>query len=264
VIAIGLAALLAFAIASPAAARDAPWVIATPALAEIGAAVAGPAARIEARGDDEDAVTAYCRGLGAQAADALLITRRLLDRERKSCEAEAISAEPERVLGIVGLALDGAPAGVTRRHLWRALAREVSVDGKLAPNRVRSWREVDPALPDRPIALRLAASAPPMVDALILTSGCLGAAGYAKLDRKRLCQGLREDLAAGPDPLVIRPLGSAGDPVEGISPAGPEIAAGRYPLARRVYLYLKRPHLPGIPGLSGLLSRDAAGLLPSP
>lgn len=262
-IAIRLAALLALGIAAPAAARDAPWVIATPALAEIGAAVAGAQARIESRSDDEDAVTAYCKGLGAQAADALLITRRLLDRERKSCEAEAISADPERVLGIVGLALEGAPPGVTRRHLWRALAREVSVDGKLAPNRVRSWREVDPALPDRPIALRLAAPVP-LVDALILTSGCLGAAGYAKLDRKRLCHGLREDLPAGPDPLVVRALGSAGDQVEGISPAGPEIAAGRYPLARRVYLYVKRPHLPGIPGLSGLLSRDAGALLTSP
>jgi phosphate transport system substrate-binding protein len=262
-IAIGLAALLALGIAVPAAARDAPWVIATPALAEIGADLAGARARIESRADDEDAVTAYCKGLGAQAADALLITRRLLDRERKSCEAEAISADPERVLGIVGLTLEGAPPGVTRRHLWRALAREVPIDGKLAPNRVRSWREVDPDLPDRPIALRLAAPVP-LVDALMLSSGCLGAAGYAKLDRKRLCRGLREDLPAGPDPLVVRTLGSAGDQVEGIPPAGPEIAAGRYPLARRVYLYVKRPHLPGIPGLSGLLSRDAGALLTSP
>lgn len=258
-----LLALIAAGLATPAAARDAPWVIAPPALVEAAAGIAGSGARIETRDDEEDAVATYCRGLGAQTADALLLTRRLLDRERRSCEAEAIAAEPERVLGLAGLALDGSPAALTRRHLWRALAREVSADGKLVPNRVSSWRQVDPAFPDRPIAFRLEAPAP-MIDALILSAGCLGATGYAKLDRKRLCQGLRNDLPTGPDPIVVRPLMTPADPVEGIAPTETEIAAGRYPLARRVYLYLKRPHLPGVPGLSALQTRAPGGLFRDP
>lgn len=253
----------ALAFSASAAAREAPWLIASPALAEVGIAIAGPAARIETQDDDDEAVTAYCKGLGAQTADALLITRRLLDRERRSCAAEAISVEPERVVGTIGLAIEGAPPGLTRRLLWRAIAREISDDGKLVPNRVRSWREVDPSFPDRPIALRLAVAAP-LVDALILAPGCLGAAGYAKLDRKRLCRGHRDDLPNGPAPIVIRPIGPLGDPIEGVAPTEAEISAGRYPLARRVYLYLKRSHLPGIPGLSDLQSRDAGALLAPP
>ena len=260
---IRLLALLAIGFAAPAAARDAPWVIATPALEPVAAVIAGPGAKIESRPDEEDAVTAYCKGLGAQTADALLIARRLLDRERKSCEGEAISAEPERVLGIAGLSVHGGPPGLTRRHLWRAFAREISVDGKLVPNRARTWRDVDPSLPETPLALRVTVSAS-MVDALVLATGCLGAAGYAKLDRKRLCHGLREDLPDEPAPIVIGPLDSSGEPIEGVAPTEADISAGRYPLARRAYLYLKRTHLPGIPGLYALPGRDPGVLLRQP
>lgn len=235
-----------------------------PALVEVARSLGGPATRVETR-QEEEAVTAYCQGLGAQTADALLLTRRLLDRERTSCEAEAIAGEPERLLGLIGLVLDGPFDRLTRRHLWHAFARQISEDGKLADNRARSWREVDPALPDRPIGLRIEAPEP-LIEALVLATGCLGAPGYAKLDRTRLCRGLRSDLPAGPDPIVIRRLGPDGQglPVEGISPTAADLASGRYPLARRVYLYLKRPHLPGIPGLSRLLRQDGPGLLPAP
>jgi phosphate transport system substrate-binding protein len=258
-----LLALLGLVLATPANARDASWLIAPPALAGIAAGFAGPAARIEVKDDDEAAVTAYCTGLGAQTADGLLLHRRLLDRERRSCETEAISSEPERILGIVGLALDGSPAILSRRHLWRAFAREVSADGKLVRNRVRSWREVDPTLPDRPISLRVGAPVP-MIEELIFAVGCLAASGYAKLERTRLCRGLRDDLPDGPNPIVLRLLDGTGDPIEGFAPTGPDLASGRYPLARRVYFYLKRPHLPGIPGMAELLRRDAPGLTPIP
>lgn len=262
-IGVRLLALLGLVLATPADARDVPWLIAPPALARIAAGFAGPAARIETKDDDEASVTAYCAGLGAQSVDGLLLHRRLLDRERRSCETEAIASEPERILGLVGLAIEGSPAILSRRHLWRALAREVSADGKLVRNRVRNWREVDPDLPDRLISFRIDAPAP-MIEELILAVGCLGASGYAKLDRTRLCRSLRDDLPDGPYPVVLRLLGGIGDPVEGIAPTGLDLAFGRYPLARRVYLYVKRPHLPGIPGLAELLGRNAPGLLPIP
>jgi len=258
-----LALLAVLALAAPAEARDAPWIVAPAALAGTAADFAGPAAQVESNSDDEAAVTSYCAGLGAQAPDALLLHRRLLDRERRSCENEAISPEPERVLGIIGLALDGAPGPLTRRHLWRAFANEVSKDGELVPNQTRSWREIDPSFPDRPIALRVSVPAP-LVEELVLAIGCLGASGYAKLDRARLCRVIRSDLPDGPAPIVLRPLDGTGDPIEGIAPAGPDLSSGRYPLARRLYLYLKRPHLPGIPGLSGLLERRPPGLAQAP
>ena len=263
-IAVRLFILIAIVHAAPAAARDAPWLIAPPALIEVARGLGGPAARIEAR-EEEEAVTVYCQGLGAQTADALVLPRRLLDRERRSCEAEAIPGEPERLLGLIGLVLEGPFVDLTRRHMWQAFARETSEGGKLASNRARSWHEIDPALPDRPIALRLEATTP-LADALILAIGCLGAAGYAKLDRARLCHGMRADLPQGPDPVVIRPLtpGGQGQAIEGVAPTTRDLATGRYPLARRVYLYLKRAHLPGIPGLSALLQRDAPGLVPVP
>jgi phosphate transport system substrate-binding protein len=257
-----LALAAALLSAMPAAAREVPWLVAVPASAEAARTLGGPAARIDVADDEEAAVTAYCRGLGAHVPDALLLTRRLLDRERRHCATEAIETEPARVLGIVGLGIDGPLPDLTRTQLWRALAREVPADGKLEPNRTRRWREVDPDLPDRPIAFRLEAP-PGLVGALILSVGCLGAPGSAKLDQPRLCTALRTDLPPSPDPVVIGPLRPGGLSVEGVSPTDTEVAAGRYPLTRRVYLYLKQPHLPGIPGAAALMTRDAGSLLPA-
>jgi phosphate transport system substrate-binding protein len=248
--------------AMPAMARDV-WIVAPPALAEVARALAGPRAQVDSR-VEEAAIDAYCAGLGAQTPDALVLTRRLLDRERTRCAAEAIAAEPERVLGLIGLAVEAPLPDLTRRQLWRAVAELLPEASRLRPNPLRNWAEVDPALPDRTIALRLEAPAP-LVDALILAPACVGAPGYAKLDRARLCRGVRTDLPTAPDPLVLRMIapGTAitGMSIEGISPTEDEIASGRYPLARRVYLFLKRPHLAGIPALDALRTTQVPQLL---
>ena len=73
-----LLAVLVAGLAAPVAARDATWLIAPSALVEVARGLGGPAARVETR-EEEEAVTAYCQGLGVQTADALLLTRRLLD-----------------------------------------------------------------------------------------------------------------------------------------------------------------------------------------
>jgi len=258
---LALGLLLAAVPAAPGSAREV-WIVAPAALTETARDLAGPQAEIELRAE-EAAIEAYCAGLGAQTPDALLLTRRLLDRERTRCAAEAIAAEPERVLGMVGLSVEAPFPDLTRRQLWRAIAEFLPEDGGLRPNRLKTWAEVDPALPDRPIALRLDAPAP-LVEALILAPACVGAPGYAKLDRARLCRGLRTDLPAAPEPVVLRVLKTpeTAAAIEGIAPTPDDISSGRYPLARRVYLFLKRPHLAGIPGLAALQTAAAPRLLP--
>lgn len=260
-LALGLLVLAAMVRAWPAMAREV-WVVAPPALTATARDLAGSGAQIEAR-PEEAAIDAYCAGLGAQTPDALLLTRRLLDRERTRCAAEAIATDPERVLGVIGLAVEAPFPGLTRRQLWRAIAEVLPVDGALRPNGLTTWSQVDAALPDRPLALRLEAPAP-LVEALILAPACVGAPGYAKLDRARLCRGLRGDLPAAPDPVILRVLAppESGIAIEGIAPIPDDIFSGRYPLARRVYLYLKRPHLAGIPGLAALQTASARRLLP--
>jgi phosphate transport system substrate-binding protein len=255
--------LIALLVAAPAAARDAPWLVTVPALAGAARELGGPTARIDVAEDEEAAVTSYCRGLGAHLPDALLLTRRLLDRERRQCGTEAIATEPARLLGIVGLSLDGPLPGLTRAQLWRALTREFPADGKLEPSRARSWHDVDPGLPDRPIAIRIEAP-PGLVSGLILSAGCLAAPGFAKLDQGRLCSAIRTDLPSAPDAVLIGHLRADGLPVEGIRPTPYEVAAGRYPLARRAYLFMKQPHLPGIPGAAAVLTRGVAGVQPPP
>lgn len=257
-----LLSLVLLLLALPAAARDAPWLVVPPALADIARSFAGPSTRIDAK-EDEDAILAYCLSLGAQAPDGLLTTRRLLDRERRQCQAEAIDPDPARQLGLAGLALEAAPFPLTRRQLWRALAPEVSVNGRLVANGTRHWHEIDPALPDRPIAVRLTAPHA-LIEALVMAPGCLGAPDYARLDRRRLCRGIRSDIPESPEPVILGPLAGGGQPIEGVSPTAVDLASGRYPLARRVYLYVKKPHIPGIAGLSDLLTREAPGLMPVP
>jgi len=153
--------------------------------------------------------------------------------------------------GQAGPALDAA-------RLYRAAAGSVTHE---------RWRDVDPALPDLPVALLLPAPATPLWDLLsgtMLQAGCLRDPARRRIfdadERRRLCETLRADgrvhrrqtesdvagwlAAQGPGAVAFVSfveflrLGDAVSPlpVDGALPTFSTVAADQYPVARTLYL----------------------------
>lgn len=235
----------------------------------------------------------FCAGIGARHPDIAGASRRMKRVEYDQCRRNGVGGVVEVQVGIDGIAfaeaLDGPRMALTSADLYRALA--LAPGGR--PNRARTWRDVNPALPATPIQVYGPPATSGTRDALaelILARGCLAvdpaAAALKARDEAAFqarCQRVREDggyIDAGEnDNLIVQKLQAnpqaigifgygyleenlravRGVAVDGVAPDYRAIAAGRYPGARPLYLYVKTAHLHAIPGLRAFL-RDYARL----
>jgi phosphate transport system substrate-binding protein len=174
---------------------------------------------------------------------------------------------------------------VARKDLFLALAKQVpdpAAPNKLIDNPNRSWKQVNPALPD--VAIEVLGPPPTSGtrDSFLeqaMEPGCNSIAWLKALKEvderrhKQVCTTLREDGAfveAGEnDNLIVQKLianpralgvfgysfldqnrGSLqGSLVEGVAPEFETIASAQYPIARAMYVYVKKAHVDVIPGL---------------
>jgi phosphate transport system substrate-binding protein len=179
---------------------------------------------------------------------------------------------------------------LSRRTLFLALAKNVpSPDGRehLVPNPYRTWKEIDPKLPD----CRIRVLGPPPTsgtrDAFVELAMAGGARTFPWLkalrqkDKRKfkvIAHTLREDgayIEAGEnDNLIVQKLVAdrtalgifgfsyldqnvdrlQGSLVDGVEPTFENIAAGKYPVSRPLFFYVKKAHVPVIPGLSQYLA----------
>ncbi len=238
----------------------------------------------------------FCEGVGARYPDVEDASRRIKASEAADCRANGVDRVIEIQIGIDGLALAQSraarPLALTEADIYRALA---ATPGGAGPNRARTWRDVNPALPPVPI---LVFGPPPTSgtrDAfaeLILQKGCEADAAMKALkatdpDRqKALCTRLREDgpfveagenenlivqkLAADPQAVGIFGYGSIeenadrlrGIPLQGVAPTYATIADYSYPGARPLFIYVKAAHLDAVPGLRGFVAEYASAWNP--
>ena len=224
----------------------------------------------------------FCNGLGAGTPDIANASRRMKASEFATCAANGAGDIVELQIGIDGLALgqsiDGTPLSLTREQVYRAIA--AAPFGR--PNTARTWRDVDPSLPDVPISVLGPPSTSGTFDAfkeLVLAKGCDTDAATKALkdsDKDRyesICFRLRgapfyveqgendnlivQKLAQNPASLgifgysyldanrrLIRDI-----PIEGIAATRATIGDGSYPGARPLFVYVKRRHVDVIPGL---------------
>jgi phosphate transport system substrate-binding protein len=238
----------------------------------------------------------FCGGTGAQHPDVANASRRIKTSELEQCNRNGVRNIIEVPIGIDGLALiesSRRPTGfaLTPRDVYAALA--ASPFGR--PQTARTWRDVNPALPDVPIRVY----GPPPTSGtrdsfaeLILDKGCntdpaMVALKESDSDRhKQVCTRIREDgafIEAGEnDNLLMQRVaenqGSVGvlgysfleenqDRVRGISlsgiaPSAATIQNFTYPGARKLYIYVKGEHLGAIPGLREFLNFYAEGWSP--
>ncbi|MEO3428481.1 substrate-binding domain-containing protein [Pelagibius sp. CAU 1746] len=233
------------------------------------------------------AFQAFCAGQGPRFADAAVTERRMTRAELGACQRKNIAVS-ETAIGHQAVALGQlpgrAPAGLSLRQIFLALARQVPLEGRLIDNPYRLWSDIDFALPVAPIEIYGPPPGSPLRDAFVeLVMQPAAAAlpelrGWTAEQRAALAGALRadgvfvelgEDEAETAEQLTRHPgalgifsfnfldrQGARLDAlaVEGISPRAAAIADGRYPPARPLYVYAKPGQAKDTPGLDGFLA----------
>lgn len=224
----------------------------------------------------------FCAGVGAQHPDIEDASRRMKKSEFEDCKKNGVTDIVEVQVGIDGIAFAEAKNGpgmqLTPLDIYKALA--ANPFGK--PNTAKTWKDVNPALPNEPILVYGPPSTSGTRDALkelILEAGCkTDAATKALKDSSKdkyeaICHDIREDgpyVDAGEnDNLIVQKLSQNpkalgifgysyleenaasinGIALSGIKPTYDAIADFSYPGARPLYIYIKKQHLSPIKDL---------------
>lgn len=221
------------------------------------------------------AVDRFCAPGAAAQVYGLVLHRPLNRRERAQCRD--VGVEPSAIALGVEAAVVAVPRSSPVSHLsldtlFAAVVRDLPREGRLHANASQSWRDVDVTLPDQAIAVLLPAE-PAAARLLVDDRGLQGAcrkqpetqAIYSAGERSRRCTALRGDdlvreydggaaldqALAQPAPGLVAVVSVAAFtarqdrltalPLEGVAPDDSGISGEDYPLARRVYLYLRQP-----------------------
>ncbi len=229
----------------------------------------------------------FCSGVGEGTPDVANASRAIKSSEVELCAKNGVADIVEVKVGYDGIVLANASGvakyNLTTRDIFLALAKDVpDGNGALKPNDAKTWKDVNPALPDAKIEVLGPPPTSGTRDAfaeLAMESGCK-AFDWIKAvkdqDKKRfqaICHSVREDgayIEAGEnDNLIVQKLdanknalGIFGysfldqnmDKVQASTINGSEatfenIADGSYAVSRPLYFYVKKAHLDAIPGL---------------
>ena len=101
----------------------------------------------------------FCSGAGIDTPDITNASRRIKDKELKTCEENGVSDITEALIGFDGIAIAQSASvkgfNVTKAQLALAVAEEVpSKDGKsLIKNPYKKWSDIDASLPNREITV---------------------------------------------------------------------------------------------------------------
>jgi phosphate transport system substrate-binding protein len=246
------------------------------------------------------AVAALCSA-APHAADAVVLTRRILAGELKDCGAHDIKRVAEVKLGYQAIvfarsALYPAPT-LTPRDIVLALAREIPDPAnpqKLIRNSNISWGQVNSALLDERIDIPGPSSNVTAVTAvreILLDTRCatpLSPASLKVTDKSRLdegCRSIRSDgvyhevpndlegyLEAHPEALALMDYKYfafsrqqlVGASIDGVAPSEATLSDGSYPASRTFYLYVNASRADSIPRMREFTVAllDSVGMTP--
>ena len=232
----------------------------------------------------------FCQGIGANTPDVANASRRMKVSEFEECQKNGVTEITEIQVGLDGIAFASAQGGIdmnlTPEIVYRALAARPFGEVQTA----KTWRDVDPSLPDLPILVYGPPSTSGTRDALkelVLIPGCESNADMDALkdsneeQHEQLCTELRGEGAyvdqGEQDNLIVQKIegnsnavGVFGfsyleenlDKVQGLSMIGVEptyenIASFEYPGARPLFIYVKNAHVDAIPGLREFVAQWA-------
>jgi phosphate transport system substrate-binding protein len=210
-------------------------------------------------------------------------SRAIKKDEMELCIKNGVTEIIELPIGNDGLtfahSIKAKDANFTKAQLWKAIAHDVVVDGKLVKNPYKNWKEIDKSLPDLKIEILVAPPTSGTRDAwddLVMGKGCDEA--FKKLADPKNCTKYREDAAvieAGEnDTLIVQKITSTPNAfgyfgysyliankdkikaakIDGIAPTIEGIQKYTYPVARPLFLYAKKAHANVIPGFKEFLT----------
>jgi len=232
----------------------------------------------------------FCAGVGVEHPDITNASRRIKKSELDMCKENGVEDVVEVKIGYDGIALantkEAVQFEVSRKDIFLALAKEVpDPEGgeKLVENPYKSWKEVNPELPD----MKIEVLGPPPTSGtrdafaeLAMEGGCKQIdwiKAMKKKDKKHykaVCHTVREDgayIEAGEnDNLIVQKLVAnpkalgifgfsfldqngdkiQGSKIDGEEPTFDAIADGKYPVSRPLYFYVKKAHVGTIPGIA--------------
>lgn len=236
----------------------------------------------------------FCAGVGPQHPDVVNASRRIKPSEVEQCAANGVTQVTELKIGYDGIALAYSKAAphtdLTTEILWKALAKEVPVGGRMVANPYRKWSEIDPKLPNKDIEVL---GPPPTsgtrdsFNELVMLEGCKKVDEVKALiadekARERACLSIREDggyVEAGEnDNLIVQKLTANPDSfgvfgysymdqnrdklqsakMDGVELTPENVAAGKYEVARSLYVYVKGAHAGVIPGIREFIAEFTA------
>jgi phosphate transport system substrate-binding protein len=230
----------------------------------------------------------FCKGVGENTIDIANSSRKMKEDELKSCVDAGVKEVQEVKIGYDGIVfatdIKGPDWALTPTDLYKALAAEVVVDGKLVANPNTKWNQVNPALPDWDIAAYIPGEkhgTREVFEEKLMAAGCKDSGALEAIKA-----GGQDDKAAAKTCVAVRKDGKAVDidgdysetlaridsnktgvgvfglafyennadklkvaTVNGVSPSTETIASGEYPVSRPLYFYVKKAHFGVIQGL---------------
>jgi phosphate transport system substrate-binding protein len=233
----------------------------------------------------------FCAGVGVEHPDITNASRRIKKSEFEMCQKNGVKDIIEVKIGYDGIVVANSkknqPLKLSREDLFLALAKDVpesDTSNKLIPNPNKTWKDVNPSLPN----VKIEVLGPPPTSGtrdafleLVMEEGCEAFAVIKNMDKgakKAACHTIREDGAyveAGEnDNLIVQKLEAnpsalgifgfsfldqntdkiQGSFIDGVQPTFDAIADGSYPVSRPLFFYVKKAHVGVIPGIGEYLS----------
>ncbi|MEX0582952.1 MAG: PstS family phosphate ABC transporter substrate-binding protein [Sneathiella sp.] len=233
----------------------------------------------------------FCAGTDLNTPDMTNSSRRIKASEVENCARNGVTDITEVKIGYDGIVLANskatAPMNLTKKQIFMALAKQVPIDGKLVDNPYKTWKDIDPSLPDT----RIEVLGPPPTsgtrDAFVelgMEGGATEFEMLAELEKadkkafKAAAHTVREDgayIEAGEnDNLIVQKLESNKDAigvfgfsfldqntdklqgalVGGVEPTFENIADGKYGISRSLFFYVKAAHVGKVPGMKEFIA----------
>jgi len=236
----------------------------------------------------------FCAGNGIDTPDITNASRRIKYSEYEKCQKNGVKDITEVKIGYDGIVLANSKTvpqmKLTKKDIYLALAKDVpdpKGEQKLVPNPYTTWKEVNASLPDTKIEVLGPPPTSGTRDAFVelaMEGGCKKIdwiKALKKKDKKHfkaVCHTVREDgayIEAGEnDNLIVQKLAAnakalgifgfsfldqnadkiQGSIVGGEEPTFDNIAAGKYPVSRPLYFYVKNSHVGVVPGMAEYLA----------
>ena len=234
----------------------------------------------------------FCASVGEDSPDFANASRPIKKAEFDDCVKNGVTDIVQIEIGFDGLSVAQSkaakPLALTKQQLFLALAKMVpDKDGKLIPNPNKTWKDVDPSLPD----VKIEVLGPPPTSGtrdsfaeLAIEAGALkfpSMADLKKSDSKAfdaVWKTMREDgafveagendnlivqkLVANPNALGIfgfsfveQNANTITDiPIDGVEAKYETIADGTYKMSRPLFIYVKKQHIGQIPGIAEFIA----------